>query len=65
LTAAAASAAAVSEGLCAAARNEREANEREAVDAHQRRGLSFFQIGRRWILKQLSRTMKGFAGSLE
>ncbi|MDR2522622.1 MAG: hypothetical protein LBC93_02820 [Synergistaceae bacterium] len=52
-------AAAASEGLCVTARNER-----EDVDAHQRRGLSFFELGWRWILKQLSQTMQEFAGRL-
>lgn len=60
LVVAVASIAAVSEGLCV-----QSANARRTVDAHWERGLSIFQIGWRWILKQLSQAMKKFTGSFE
>jgi hypothetical protein len=38
---------------------------RKKVDAHWRRGLSYFQIGWRWILKQLFRATMALQCSLE
>jgi hypothetical protein len=42
----------------------REGN-RKKVDGHWRQGLSYLQIGWRWILKQLSRTTTALQCSLE
>lgn len=51
LVVAAASVVVLSEGLCVAARGSR-----REVDSHWERGLSYFQIGWRWIVKQLGKT---------
>lgn len=60
LVVAAASIVAVNEGLCVMAQDRR-----RDVDTHWQRGLSYFQIGWRWVTKQLSRAVQEWLGDFE